>query len=252
MKDYEELIVGCIDEYMKSDEFGDLMRRRVAECMEGAIEDSVRWGDLRKAMKDKINSVLVPYIERYDMAAYTAKLDLLLSEVAESTSLADNRKILENFRGLVSDVDGGPVTLDEVFEVYKRYVADEASGAEMGIVDGGYEPVTVRCEAAQYVTRGVFYRYESVVLSFAAEVPCEEEADALAREVHLTRWLDSLEEGYRVEMTLGDRPTIHSLVSMSPFDVFLARLNRGRVPVTGIRSMYDDVCIKAEPEYVLE
>ena len=250
MADYKELITGCFEDFMASEEFETIMRKRVAKCMEDAIEDSFRWGDLQRAVKAKVNEILVPYIERYDMEAYTAKLDVLLSDIAEHTAIADNKRILENFGALMVEPDKREITLEDVFEEYKRFVANAASGSGIEVEDGSYLPVDVACEIVERNDRGFGYRWEEVLLHFTADVPCEDERNDLSIAVELHRWSSDPADKFRL-FRPAFKPTIDSLVRMNDFDVFLARLDRGFVRITGIQDMSDEVDIKAEPEYEL-
>jgi hypothetical protein len=248
MKDYEELITGCVDDFIRSNEFEEIMQKRVAQCVEGAIEDSFRWGDLQKAIKDKINEVLVPYIEHYRMEAYTAKLDVLLSEIAEQTAIADNRRILKNFGDLIADPEQKQLRLEDVFEAYKKFVQKTASGEGVEVEDGYYCNVDVTCTIEDSITRR-WSGMETIAVNFEADVDDEDQREELCFSFDL--WRFSHNEPAMYSLSYHAKPTISGLVHMSDFEIYLTRLDRAWVHITDVYDMGDDVSIDAEPEYEL-
>lgn len=250
MKDYEGLIEGCFEDFICSDDFKTIMQKRIAQCMQDAIEDSFRWGDLKNAMNKKITDVLVPYIEAYDMNRYTVKLDVLLGELADQTAIADNRRILENFGTLIADPVKETITLKEVFDAYAKYVAKNASGSGMEVEDGYYLPVEIACDVEERSRRGFISQWEEVTVNLTADVPDDDERDDLSFTLMLHRWSNGKPDEYRL-FTPRVQPTIASLVRMNDFEIFLARLDRGSMTITGIEDMRDSVDIDAQPEYEL-
>lgn len=53
------------------------------------------------SVKEKVSSVMIPAIERHDFSEHLVKLDTILTEIINKTSLADNQKILKNFKELM-------------------------------------------------------------------------------------------------------------------------------------------------------
>lgn len=81
------------------------VERLIAEELEKGIRGSIKElfgyrGDANKVIESKIKSVMVPYLESYDYSDYVLKLDTVLVEILENTTL-DNKKMLENFLSLI-------------------------------------------------------------------------------------------------------------------------------------------------------
>ena len=75
---------------------------------------------MEQTIKDRVKNILVPFIESYDMSEYIVKLDQVLSDVVNSTSLVENKKILENFQYLMVEPTEKEIKLSEIFKEYKR------------------------------------------------------------------------------------------------------------------------------------
>ena len=79
------------------------IERIISEKLEKGINDAMddlfrSYGDVGKVIKGKATEVLVPAIERHDFADHIVKLDTVLTEIVNSTSLVENQKLLENFK----------------------------------------------------------------------------------------------------------------------------------------------------------
>lgn len=89
-------------------------------------DGTVDYGKLEKAVKERVEQVLVPFIDTYDMSAYIVKLDTVLTEIK----------------------------LTELFEEYKKFVARnmDTSGREVELEESPeYEAITVYFEFEDYV-----------------------------------------------------------------------------------------------------
>lgn len=250
MKDFEEIFMECAADFVDGDEFKRLLSERLERAIAETLDSSLRWGDLGKALRDRMSEVLVPQIERWDMGAYAAKLDVLLGEIAEQTALADVRKTLGNFAGMMADPDRAEIPLEDVFEAYKKFVAANATGAGLEVFDGVYEPLLVSCDVSMLDKPG-WSSLNEVVVDFYANTPDEDECDNLSRRVCL--WSLSADPGGSYRIFSPRDTSIEGISRMSSFDVLLARLERGHVTVTGVDRLIlaEQVNIDAEPEYEL-
>lgn len=95
MANFEEDIKKITDEILQDGTVDKIIRENIIKGFELAIERSFSYGKLRDAIRKKIDEVLVPFIENYDMGEYIIKLDTVLSEIVNATTLVENKKILE-------------------------------------------------------------------------------------------------------------------------------------------------------------
>jgi len=96
----KEELLKMAQECLSEEEVKEILKKKFKESIESAIGSAFRWGDAEKALKKKINDVMVPYIEKYDFSEYLPKLDTVLTEIVNSDACIENKKILENFKEL--------------------------------------------------------------------------------------------------------------------------------------------------------
>ena len=130
------------------------VEKLVSEQLENGVNAALKdlfgnYGEVTKIIKENIKSVIVPYLESYDYSEYIVKLDDTLISALKETTM-DNRKILENFKELMSvnpEVESVKVT--EIFSKWCKYVEEnvETYGLEVEYDDGPhYQYVDVSYE----------------------------------------------------------------------------------------------------------
>ena len=72
----KEELLKMAQECLSEEEVKEILKKKFKESIESAIESAFRWGDAEKALKKKINDVMVPYIEKY-----LPRLDTVLTEI---------------------------------------------------------------------------------------------------------------------------------------------------------------------------
>ena len=211
-----------------------------------AIDSSFRYGDLKRAIEGRVKEVLVPFIEQYNMGGYAVKLDDVLSQIVEQTALADNKRILENFRGLMVEPPTKTVTLEEVFERYCGFVqrSIDTDGLEIVFDDEPhYECVTAcaQIEMDERFLRNSLFEYATLSLW------ARDDDEALPFAVKLVRWKEDRANGFDIRYDRA--PTLAGLSTMSDFEVYLTALSRACTKLTWDKGMLDkEVQPDAEPE----
>lgn len=250
MANFDEEIKKITDEILQDGTVDKIVRDKIINGFSEAIDSAFAFGELRKAIKKRIEEVLVPAIENYDMSEYIVKLDTVLSEIINSTALTDNKKILENFKNLVIEPEEKTITVTEIFEEYKKYVSKEMDtcGRDVVIEDTAYyEPMEVELEIIEEKDRpwSVFDR-----ATLELSVDEEEQQKELNRSIRLEHYKKGI-EGWNIYTEFN--PDIKSLRYLNDFDVFLIRLQRAGVKLI-IDTKYDDdsVCSENEPEAIYE
>lgn len=236
---FNEEIMKIASDVLESGELEAVLRNKVLNAFSEAFERAISWGSVRDAIRNRVEEVLVPYIESYDMDAYVIKLDAILKEILETTAIADNRRILENFKRIASMPKlGMTVSLEEVFAEYRKYVAK--------MVDPSYECVGVEARIVKDDEPFGFYsRAEYATLYLH---PTNHEQDNLCFALKLVKW--DFNEGY--VMKFEAEPTLPSLAHMNDFECYLMALSQAHVELTGCeRDLDDEVEPNDKPEYEL-
>ena len=250
MVNFDEDIKRITDEILQDGTVDKIIREKITKGFESAIESSFSYGKLRDAIRTKTDEVLVPFIENYNMEKYIVKLDTVLSEIVNSTALTENKKILENFKNLMTEPDMKTITATEIFEQYKLYVAKEmdTDGRDVQIDDGVYyEPMEVNFEVVEEEERP-WSSFDSAVLELS--VAEEEQQEELNRTIRLDHYKNG-KEGWDIISEFN--PPIKSLRYLDDFDIFLLTLQRANVKlIVDKKSDWDSVISENEPEATYE
>lgn len=250
MANFDEEIKKIIDEILQDGTVDKIIRENIIKSFELAIERSFSYGKLSDAIGKKIDEVLVPFIENYDMGEYIIKLDTILSEIVNSTALAENKKILENFKNLMIEPEKKTITVSELFKQYKLYVAKEmdTDGRNVQIEDTVYyEPMEVSFEVKKEQERS-WNCFDRAVLEFS--VAEEEQQENLNRTIRLNHYKNGA-EGWDIIAEIN--PEITSLRYLDDFDILLIKLKRGMVKlIIDEESDWDNVISENEPEATYE
>ena len=222
------------------------VEKLVGEQLEKGINEALNnlfrsWGDGSKIIENKLKEVIVPYLENYDYSKYVLKLDTVLVEILQNTSL-DNKEMLENFKDLMLLEERKTIKATEIFKEWQKKVSKDVdtSDLEINYDDGvSYQDVDVSM-ALESLDKG-YSIYDRARLVFE----CEDED--LNCEVRLKRWENARDKNWDIEYEgVHD---ISSIRYLEKFQIFLMRLSQAGVKVE-IDSKYDEdwVEVDAEPE----
>ena len=216
----------------------DKLTKCIGECMENMF----RWnGPAKEIIEEKLKAVMMPAIEKHDFAEYTVKLDAVLTEIVNSTTLQDNKQILSNFKSLMIE-NTEKINLSDVFYKWCSFVEKEVStiGLEVEFDDGPrYECVNVEM-SIEDVESVSHYSPDKKVVRFT----CEHDEDMnLQFEIYKYNFM----KAYKINGYEGYN--INGLKNLKHMDILLARLGRDGTEIT-IDEDYIDDCIspQAEPE----
>lgn len=194
MANFDEDIKRITDEIMQDGTIENILREKIQKGFLEAIDSAFRWGELKNAIEKRVKDILVPYIESYDMSEYIIKLDTVLTDIVNQTSLQDNAKILENFRELMIEPGIEFVSLEDVFKEYKKYVSENMETAGRTIEwddEPYYEPMGVTAEIVKEDDRP-WSDFKHAVLELA--VAEEDQQDRLNFSIRLSRWESNYEK----------------------------------------------------------
>lgn len=255
MSNFDEDIKRITDEILQDGTIDSIIREKVEAGFKEALESSFHYGKLRDVVKKRVEDVLIPYIEAYDMNSFVVKLDTILADIINSTTLVENKKILENFQFLMTEPDKREITIEELFSEYKELISEEidSSGREVDCESGEpqYVPAEVSCEV-EYLDDKSWSVYSYRTLDFRLNED-EEQSDELSYEVHLSRYKNSKDDENLYSITYNGEDSIRSLRRLNRFELLLMSLSRAGVKLRFPSDYFfdkdtDEVYLKAEPE----
>lgn len=221
------------------------VEKLIAEELEKGIRKSLEdlfgyGGEAKKVIKEKIESVMVPYLERYDYSDYILKLDTVLVEILQNTAL-DNKKILENFKELIDYKAVKEIKVSDIFDKYMDYVSKhiDTSNLEIDYDDGvNYEYVDVTMEV-EYCEDRDWSSFKDAKIVFE----CEHDED-MNVEIRLKKFRE-----YDWTITSQSIHDISSLRHLDEFQIFLMNLAQSGTKII-IDEDYAEESVRpdAEPE----
>ena len=241
MSTFEERIAKAVTDKLNDGTVEELVSDAVTKALKSSIEEQFTWrGEARKVIDEKVKEVMTPAIERVSLDDYVVKLDVVLTEIINSTNLVDNKEILGNFKSLMIEPDKDAISLKDVFEKYKEYVSENVDTSKLEVFtddEPRYQNVTAEVTVD---TRDNIFGGRFCDLVFK----CEED-EKLTKEIHLYESKNNRFGITRFKSELD----INSLRYVDEFDIFMMRLDRAFCDITDLIDMYDDdVEVKAEPE----
>lgn len=223
---FNEEIARIASDVLASGEIEKIMQEKIRKGFEDAIDSAFRWGELNRAIETRVKEVLVPYVERYDMNRYVVKLDEILSQIVEQSAVADNKKMLENFKNLMVSPVEGTIKLEDLFGRYCQFVAKNVDVSELE-VDTDDEPTYEYVTALAEVVDDEEPRFFKSQFKHASLYLHVEDSEDLCFNIRLSKWEHDYEDGFDVRYDA--EPTIPGLSRMSDFEVFLCALQQARV-----------------------
>jgi hypothetical protein len=231
---------------------GDLLPRLVEEQLTKGVtkilEDLFGWnGAVSNVIKEKFKEVMVPTFEHHDYSEYLLKLDVILTEIINMTSLKDNKQILENFKTLMTEPVEKIVNVSTIYEKWMDYVArnvdTDGLEAECEYSEPYYENVDVAMEvdfhdkmySSSYKDATVFFR-------------CEHD-EKMNYELRLFKNKDAKE--WTILKTTGES-NLNSLARLDDFYVYMLSLDRNFSKVIlDVTSDSSEVTPEEKPEWSL-
>ena len=250
MESFEQKITNVVNEKLNDGTVEKLVEQYIEKGISEALGSVFSWsGEGKKLIEKKLNETIVPVIERHDFNQYLIKMDAALTEIINATVLADNKRILENFKELMKEPETKEIKLSDIFERYCQHVAENISTEDLEAYcedgDPYYEHVSASMEV-EHEDKGWFKSsFNDCIVKFT----CEKDED-LNCQIKLYKRTDN--ENWKF-YCYGDSIDINSLRNLSDFEVFLMTLNRGFVNIIMDEEIDydDDIEPEEKPEYSL-
>lgn len=235
---FEQKIMNAVSKKLNDGTVENLIEQYIEKAVSKSLDDLFGYrGSGKEMIEGKLNEVMLPVIENHDFNQYLVKLDSVLTEIVNNTSLADNKKILENFNGLMKEPERKEIKMSDIFQEYCKHVAAhvDTSDLEAECEDGipYYEHVMAAMEV-EHEEKGWFRsRFDNCIVKFT----CDED-ESLNCQIKLYK--ESSKDTWNFSGGT-DVIDINSLRYISDFEVFLAVLNRGFVKIImDVESVCDD------------
>lgn len=228
MENFEQKIMNAVNGKMNDGTVEKLVSQYIEKGVSDALSSLFSYGgEGKKLIEKKLNETIVPVIEEHDFNQYLTKLDTVLTEIVNATNLADNKEILESFKGLMKEPEMKEIKLSEIFKQYCKYVAEniDTDNLEACCEDGEpyYEHVTASMEV-EHEDKGWFKsNYDDCSVKFT----CDEDED-LNCQIKLYKGVSK--EKWNM-ISHGDSVDVNSLYGLSKFEIFLLTLKRGFVDI---------------------
>lgn len=243
MENFEQKIINAVNGKMNDGTVEKLVSQYIEKGVSDALSSLFSYGgEGKKLIEKKLNETIVPVIEAHDFNQYLTKLDTVLTEIVNATNLADNKEILESFKGLMKEPEMKEIKLSEIFKQYCRHVAENVRTDELEACceDGEpyYEHVTAQMEVDHEDKRWFKPTYDDCIVRFI----CEEDENLncqikLYKHTNKDKWK---------MLNHDDSVVISSLSGLSEFEVFLMTLRRSFMDIVlDVESDCDD---DIEPE----
>lgn len=246
----EEKIQNAVMEKLNDGTVEQIVKVSVETAIKKSLEDTFSWsGAGKKLIDEKVKEMIIPMIERHDFNQYIVKLDSILTEIINQTSLSDNKEILENFKALMVEPGEEVIKLSTIFQKYCEYVAHDidTTGLEARCDDSEpyYEHVTAEMEVEHEE------RWFSSLEWCRVKFWCDADKE-LSRELRLYR--NKTDRNWNISYEINTFCDINSLRYLSQFDIFLMTLKRGFVDIEiDTESEYeDDIEPEETPEWSLD
>ena len=251
MEGLEQRIVDAVNEKLNDGTVEKLIEQYIEKAVSQSLDGIFGYsGSGRKMIQSKLDEVMVPVIENHDFNKYTVKLDSVLTEIINNTSLKDNKVILENFKRLMKEPNKEEINLSDVFEEYKKYVAANVDTYELEAhcedVEPYYDHVTATMEVEHEDKRWLASSFDDCTVKFT----CDED-DKLNMQIKLYKRTNESQWKFRFGQDVID---INSLRHTNEFSIFIATLNRAFVRIVMDTEMEcdDDIEPDEKPEWTLD
>lgn len=228
LENFEQKIINAVNEKLNDGTVEKLIGQYIEKGVSETLSNMFSYGgDGKKLIEKKLSEVIVPAIEIHDFNRYLTKLDTVLTEIVNSTSLADNKEILENFMGLMREPGVKEIKLSEIFKKYCEHVAENVNtdGLEAFCDDGDpyYGHVSAEMKVEHVEKRWFKSDYDDCIVKFI----CDGDEDLNCQ---IKLYKRAGEDKWWMKRHC-DPVDISSLRGLSGFEVFLMTLSRAFVKV---------------------
>lgn len=229
---------------LTEEEVQEIVKEKFKEAFKNAVGEAFRWGDAERAIKNKITEVMVPYIEKYDFTDFLPKLDAVLAEIVNSDSCMAEKRILENFKGLMLEPEQKEIKVTDLFRAWIKQCNKkiDVDGLEV-CYDDGVHYESVDCEMQfEEEDKPTWSCFQHGKIIFE-----NDHDESLNIEIPVSKYIKGYGKEEQYEISLSSDIKISSLRRLSDFEVLLLRLERAGTAIV-IDEEWDSSYIEPEKE----
>lgn len=247
MSDFDKKIAELVSNKLNDGTVEKLIEQKLEDAISRAIDDVFSYGgNGRELLKNKLDEVIVPAIEGHDFNKYLTKLDTVLTGIIKETNVADNKKILKNFKGLMKEDLPKEIKVSEIFERYCDHVAEDVDTSNLETYQDDYlyyEPVTATLEVEHEDNDWLRSKFDYCKLNLT----CKEDEE-LNCQIKLYKSED--EDTWGILNSI-EQLDISSLRYINDFDIFVMNIKRNlvRIVMDTEYEINDDIEPTEEPEF---
>ena len=250
MENFEQKIANTVNEKLNDGTVEKLIDQYIEKSVAKSLDDIFGYGGKgKKLIQSKLEEVMIPVIEKHDFNQYLVKLDSVLTEIINNTTLKDNAVILDNFKELLTEPKREEINLSEIFKEYCKFVASYVDTDNLEAIcedrEPYYEHVCATMEV-EHEDKGWFKsNYDDCIVKFT----CEED-ESLNLQINLYKKVDEAKWHFRFGQDVLD---VNSLRYMNRFMVFISVLNRAytKINMAIEHECDDDIEPDEKPEWEL-
>lgn len=237
----EDSIKDVIQQKLSDGTIEKIITEKLEKGINEAMVDLFRsYGDIGTVIKDKVKEVMIPAIEKHDFSDHLVKLDLVLTEIVNTTGLQQNKEVLKNFKELMIEPEQKEMKTSELFEKWCDFVAKnvEINGLDVEYDDTPYYEAVEGTMTIEYEEGRGWSDSKKANIIFE----CEHDED-MNIIIPISMW-DKYDHG-KWSIGYGIEPTFNSLRGMNDFEILLYRFKRA---VTKLIIDDEDVSEEIQPE----
>ncbi|WP_035053157.1 hypothetical protein [Carnobacterium pleistocenium] len=243
----ENSIQDVITKKMQDGTIEKIVSEKLEEGVNSALDQLFgRYGDVTEVIQKQIKSVMVPYLENRDYSEYIVKLDDVMVKVLKETTI-DNKKILKNFKGLITPVADleKETTVTKLFGKWIEYVSGDVdtSGLEIDYDD---EPCYVNVPVSARFEKDEAGRSWSSIERATLIFECEHD-EKMNVLIPLSRW-EKYSNG-TWDIDFKSTSDLNSLRHLNDFEVYMMNLTQAYVKLeVDEEDLDEDVEPEEKPE----
>lgn len=247
MNEFEKRIAEAINEKLNDGTVEKLIEQYIEKAVSESMNSIFGYsGSGRKIIQSKLDETMIPIIEKHDFNQYLVKLDSVLTEIINNTTLNDNKEILENFQMCMREPNKKEITLSGIFEEYKKYVAENVDTSELEAHCEDKEPYYDNIQATMEVEHDNGW-FASSFDRCNVKLTCAQDSK-LNIQIKLYKRKNEILWSFSQGQEVID---INSLRYLSEFEVFISSLNRAfvRIELDTEYECDDDIEPNEKPEW---
>lgn len=136
-----------LNAYIDSDTFKTMLKEEIEAQTRKAIVSSLDYGDLHRAIRDKLNEMLIPAIRSWNPTNYVEIFEQMLNQVYQASIGEATVEMLERLGAAIKPVPN-EMSIDDLVDTYAKFVAEYIDTNKLEVLfDDGPHYELIECTA---------------------------------------------------------------------------------------------------------